>query len=214
MNIVIVDDHPLYRNGIRNLIQATDDLLVAGEAGSGEEAIALVEQLKPDLVLMDIRLPRMDGIEATRIIKQRFPGIHVLVLSMHKDDQSVYPAIKAGARGYLPKEADGAELLQTIRMVVGGSAVFGPDIAMRLASYFEDPPEPASSPFDGLTGREKEVLQRLAAGDSNAQIAAKLGLSVKTVANNVTNILNKLQVADRHEARLFAKALEEGTYGD
>ncbi|MCR2805951.1 response regulator [Paenibacillus soyae] len=214
MNILIVDDHPLYRNGIRNLIQATDDLTVAGEAGSGEEAIELAEQLRPDLVLMDIRLPGMDGIEATRIIKQRFSDIHVLVLSMHKDDQSVFPAIKAGARGYLPKESDGAELLQTIRMVGNGSAVFGPDIALRLASYFEDPPEPEGTLFDELTGREKEVLQRLAAGDSNAQIAAKLGLSVKTVANNVTNILNKLQVADRHEARLLAKTMGEAGLGE
>jgi DNA-binding NarL/FixJ family response regulator len=208
MNIVIVDDHPVYRNGIRNLIQATDDLVIIGEAGTGEEAVRLAEALQPDIMLMDIRLPDLDGIEATRRIKERHPRIHILILSMHKDDKSILPAIKAGARGYLLKEADGSELLQAIRMVGNGNGVFSPDIAGRMVDFLGERPKSANPLFDQLTGREKEVLQWVSEGYSNAQIALKLHLSVKTVANNVTNILNKLQVSDRHEARLLAKSPE------
>jgi len=207
MNIVIVDDHPLYRNGIRNLLQATDDLRVAGETGSGEEAIRLAEELRPDLMLMDIRLPDLDGIEATRRIKTSFPGIRILVLSMHKDDRSIMPAMKAGASGYLLKEADGAELLQAIRMVSGGSAVFSSAIAGRMVELLGERPQAWDPLFDQLTGREKEVLKWLAQGYSNPQIAARLHLSSKTVANNVTSILNKLRVSDRHEARLLVEEL-------
>lgn len=209
MEIVIADDHPLFRSGVRNLIQATDDLVIVGEAGNGEEAIRMAEVLKPELIVMDIRMPDMNGVEATRLIKERHPGIHILILSMHKDDKSVFAAMKAGARGYMLKEADGAELLQSIRIVGSGSAVFSPDIASRMMSFFDVRPEPSNPYFEQLTGREKEVLKRVAEGDSNAQIALRLRLSVKTVANNVTNILNKLQVADRNEARQLVKSYEE-----
>jgi len=211
LSIVIVDDHPLFRSGVRNLIQATDDLVLVGEADTGEAAIRAAETLAPDMMLMDIRMPDMDGIEATRRIRERFPRIRILILSMHQDDKSVFAAMKAGACGYMQKEADGAELLQAIRIVGGGSAVFSPGIASRMMRYFEGRPAPASNPLLAqLTGREKEVLARLAEGDSNAQIAQRLFLSVKTVANNVTNILNKLQVADRNEARMLVKSLEDG----
>lgn len=210
MNILIVDDHPLYRSGIRNLIHATDDLVIVGEAGTGGEALAMADALEPDLILMDIRLPDLNGVEATRLIKERHPRIHILILSMHKDDKSVFSAMKAGARGYLLKEADGVELLQAIRMAARGSGVFSPDIASRMMNFFDGRSEPADPVLEQLTGREKEVLRWLAEGESNAQIARRLQLSVKTVANNVTNILNKLQVADRNEARLLVKSLEEG----
>ncbi len=209
MRIVIVDDHPLFRSGVRNLIQATDDLVLAGEADSGEAAIRAAEEIGPDLMLMDIRMPDMDGIEATRRIQSRYPGIHILILSMHQDDRSVFAAMKAGARGYLLKEADGSELLQAIRIAGSGGAVFSPGIASRMMRFFEDRPVPANPLLAQLTGREKEILERLAEGDSNAQIAQRLHLSVKTVANNVTNILNKLQVADRNEARLLVKSMDE-----
>jgi DNA-binding NarL/FixJ family response regulator len=209
MRIVIVDDHPLFRSGVRNLIQATDDLVLAGEADSGEAAIRAAEEIGPDLMLMDIRMPDMDGIEATRRIQERFPNIHILILSMHQDDRSLFAAMKAGARGYMLKEADGAELLQAIRIVGGGSAVFSPGIASRMMRFFEDRPAPANPLLAQLTGREKEILERLAEGDSNAQIAQRLHLSVKTVANNVTNILNKLQVADRTGARMLVKSMDE-----
>ena len=209
MKIAIVDDHPLFRSGVRNLIQATDDLILVGEAGSGEEAIRLAGELNPDLMVIDIRMPDMNGIEATRRIRELHPHIHILILSMHKDDKSVFAAMKAGARGYMLKEADGADLLQSIRMVGNGIAVFSPEIASRMMNFFEDRPMPANPYFKQLTGREKEVLERIAEGDSNAQIANRLHLSVKTVANNVTNILNKLQVADRNEARQLIKSFED-----
>ena len=206
MNIAIVDDHPLFRSGVRNLIEATDDLTLLWEGSSGTEALRLAGEQAPDLILMDIRMPDMDGIEATRRIKESHPHIHVLILSMHKDDKSVQAVMKAGARGFLLKEEDGVELLQAIRMVGSGRAVFSPDIANRLAGYFEESMKPANSLLSQLTGREREVLEWLVQGDSNARIAQRLQLSVKTVANNVTNILNKLQVADRIEARRLVQS--------
>lgn len=209
MKIVIADDHPLFRDGIRNLIRTTDDLVIVGEAGSGEEAVSMAAALRPDLILMDIRMPDMNGVEATRTILERDPGIRILILSMHKDDKTVFTAMKAGARGYMLKEADGAELLQSIRMVGGGSAVFSSDIASRIIGFFGDRSEPPNPYYEQLTGREKEVLRRIAEGDSNAEIALRFHISAKTVANNVTNILNKLQVADRNEARQLIRAYEE-----
>jgi DNA-binding NarL/FixJ family response regulator len=208
MNIIIADDHPLFRSGVRNLIQATDDLVLIGDASTGKEAIHMAEVNQPDLILMDIHMPDMDGLEATRQIKSKYPNIHILILSLYKDDKSVSAAMKAGAGGYMLKEADGIELLQAIRMVGAGSAVFSPGIASRMASFFEERAAPVNPRLSELTGREKEVLRWLAEGDSNAQIALRLHLSVKTVANNVTNILNKLQVADRNEARLLVKSFE------
>jgi Response regulator containing a CheY-like receiver domain and an HTH DNA-binding domain len=209
MRIVIVDDHPLYRSGVRNLVQTTDDLEIVGEAGTGEEAIWLAVNLDPELILMDIRLPDMDGIEATRRIRELRPSIHILILSMHKDEKTIFPAIKAGARGYLQKEADGLELLQAMRMVGGGSAVFSPDIASRMVTYFDGRPSNVHPILVQLTGREQEVLQWVTKGYSNLQIAQRLQISVKTVANNVTNILNKLHVADRNEARELVKSFED-----
>ncbi len=204
MNIVIADDHPLFRSGVRNLLEATEDLIVVGEAGTGAEAIRLAETLRPDVLLLDLRLPDFNGIEVTERLKARLPELRILILSMHKDDKSIFAAMKAGARGYMLKEADGAELLQSIRMVGGGSAVFGAEVATRLAGFFEDkPPEPFA---DRLTGREREVLGYIADGAGNAEIAARLRLSAKTVANHVANILNKLQVSDRHEARRLVRS--------
>lgn len=209
MNIIIADDHPLFRSGVRNLIQATDDLILVGEASTGIEAIHMAEENRPNLILMDIHMPGMDGLEATRIIKDKYPNIHILILSLYKDDKSLFAAMKAGAGGYMLKEADGVELLQAIRMVGAGSAVFSPGIASRMASFFDERTAPVNPLLSELTGREKEVLMWLAEGDSNARIASRLHLSVKTVANNVTNILNKLQVADRNEARMLVKSFEE-----
>ena len=211
MNIIIADDHPLFRGGVRNLIQATDDLKLIGEASTGKEAIHLAEVNQPDLILMDIQMPDMDGLEATRVIKEKHPHINILILSLSRDDKSISAAMKAGARGYMLKEADGIELLHAIRMVGAGSAVFSPGIASRMASFFEERVAPVNPLLSELTGREKEVLRWLVEGDSNAQIALRLHLSVKTVANNVTNILNKLQVADRNEARMLVRSFEEET---
>ncbi|AJY76864.1 response regulator [Paenibacillus beijingensis] len=222
MRIVIAEDHPMFRNGVRSLLATTDDLKIIGEAVNGEEAVKLAGDLLPDLMLMDIRMPGMNGIEATQAIKERFPAIEVLILTMYRDDESVFTAMRVGAKGYVLKDADEEELLQAIRMVGSGRAVFGTGIAERMMHYFASYASAAmASPdsetsaevgigrsglqavpaFAELTRREADILALIASGDTNAQIAAHLHISAKTVANNVSNILNKLQVIDRHEAR-------------
>ncbi|MBB6693148.1 response regulator transcription factor [Cohnella xylanilytica] len=224
MRIVIAEDHPMFRAGVRGLLATTDDLEVVGEAATGEEAVKLAEELRPALVLMDIRMPGMNGIEATRAIKERLPETEVLVLTMFRDDQSVFTAMRVGAKGYVLKDADEEELLQAIRMVGSGRAVFGTGIAERMMHFFsshapesplsansnaESPPAAGSGKpgladdpaFAELTRREAEILERIAGGETNAEIADYLGVSAKTVANHVSNILNKLQVLDRHAAR-------------
>ncbi|MFC4104128.1 response regulator transcription factor [Paenibacillus xanthanilyticus] len=210
MRIVIAEDHPMFRNGVRSLLATIDGMEVVGEAATGEEAVAQAEKLMPDLILMDIRMPGMNGIEATQVIKEQYPSINILILTMYRDDQSVFTAMRVGAKGYVLKDADEEELLQAIRMVGSGCAVFSTEIAERMMHYFAAPsaPEPAgigglsANPlFAELTRREADILQCIAGGETNAQIAARLHISAKTVANNVSNILNKLQVLDRHEAR-------------
>lgn len=209
MNILIADDHPLFRNGVRNLLKTTDDLHVVGEASTGDEALELAGSLRPDLILMDIRMPGLNGIEATRLIKAQYPAIEVIILTMFREDQSVFTAMRAGAKGYVLKDADEAELLQSIRMVGSGGAVFGSDIAERMMQYFSTSKTVMADDdtFSELTRREMEILERIAEGDSNAQIAARLHISIKTVANYVSNLLNKLQVEDRNAAkRLLQKS--------
>ncbi|MBO9597156.1 MAG: response regulator transcription factor [Cohnella sp.] len=219
VRIVIAEDHPIFRSGIRGLLATTDDLEVVGEAATGEEALHLAGDLRPDLMLMDIRMPGMNGIEATQAIKERYPAIEVLILTMYRDDQSVFTAMRVGAKGYVLKDADEDELLQAVRMVGSGLAVFSAGIAERMMHYFASQASASavatdqednetvrdslrSNPaFDGLTRREADILALIAKGDTNAQIASYLNISIKTVANNVSNILNKLQVIDRHEAR-------------
>ncbi|MNB92756.1 Response regulator protein VraR [compost metagenome] len=204
MKIVIADDHPLFRSGVRNLLGTTEDLQLVGEASTGDEALELAAALQPELILMDIRMSGLNGIEATRLIKERFPHIEVLILTMFLDDQSVFTAMRAGAKGYVLKDADENELLQSIRMVGSGGAVFSADIAARMIHYFAAP-KPAMKrdhpALAELSRREMEILECIAEGQSNAQIATRLFISVKTVANNISTILNKLQVSDRNEAK-------------
>ncbi|MDQ0914408.1 response regulator transcription factor [Paenibacillus sp. V4I5] len=213
MKIIIADDHPIFRSGVRNLLRTTEDLEVVGEASSGDEALKLAEQCQPDLILMDIRMPGLNGIEATRLIKEKFPNIEVLILTMFRDDQSVFTAMRVGAKGYVLKDADEVELMQSIRMVGSGGAVFSSDIAARMMHYFAVPKlvDTVEHPvLAELSKREMEILERIAEGDTNAQIATRLHISSKTVANNVSTILNKLQVVDRNEAKRLLKESREG----
>ncbi|PYI52534.1 DNA-binding response regulator [Paenibacillus flagellatus] len=206
LRIGVADDHPLFRHGVRTLLSTTPDMDIVGEAVSGDEAVELAVSAKPDVMLMDIRMPGTNGIEATRRIVASVPGVQVLILTMFQDDTSVFTAMRAGARGYVLKDAEKDELLRAIRAVGSGEAIFSPDIASRMIDYFAATrPAAREERFPELTVREREVLYLMAEGATNARIAEKLELSGKTVANYVTNILNKLQVADRHEAMRLAR---------
>ncbi|RUS47351.1 response regulator transcription factor [Cohnella sp. AR92] len=206
IRIVIVDDHPLFRHGVRTLLSTTSDVEVVGEASNGEEAIELARSLAPDVMLMDIRMPGASGIEATREITSKIPGIRILILTMFEDDSFVFTAMRNGAKGYVLKDANKDELLRAIRAIANGEAIFSPGIASRMIEYFGMArPAAKEEAFPDLAGREREVLYLMTGGASNADIARKLGISGKTVANYITNILNKLQVADRQEAVRLAR---------
>jgi DNA-binding NarL/FixJ family response regulator len=206
IRVLIADDHTLFRDGLAALLNSVSDLEVAGEAASGEEAIAQTELLQPDVVLMDIQMPGANGIEATRRIVRTSPHVGVIMVTMFEDDESVFAAMRAGARGYVLKGADQAEMLRAIRAVARGEALFGPEIAARLMNFFAAPRTilPPTL-FPELTDREREVLQLIARGYNNQRIAQELTLSLKTVRNHVSNILSKLQVVDRAEAIVRAR---------
>ncbi|HRQ39118.1 MAG TPA: response regulator transcription factor [Chloroflexota bacterium] len=206
IHILVADDHALFRDGLKALFGSLSDMKVIGEAATGAEAIALAEQLQPDVVLMDIQMPGLNGIEATRRIVQTSPHIGVIVVTMFEDDDSVFAAMRAGARGYVLKGADQEEMLRTIQAVARGEALFGPAIAARLQSYFSQP-RPAALPeaFPDLTERERELLALLAQGYNNADIARQLHISQKTVRNHCSNIFSKLQVVDRAQAIIRAR---------
>lgn len=207
ISVLIADDHPLFRSGLRSLLESVVEMEVAGEAATGDEAVELAQSCRPDVVVMDINMPGLNGIEATTRILETTEAVHILVMTMHEDDEAVFAALRAGAHGYLLKGALQADTLRAIRAVAHGEAIFGPSIAERLQAYVTTPPatDPADA-FPQLTDREIEVLQLLAERRTNAEIAAKLFLSQKTVRNYVSGILAKLQVADRAEARLIARA--------
>ncbi|MBI4494691.1 MAG: response regulator transcription factor [Chloroflexi bacterium] len=212
--ILIADDHTLFRDGLRALLGSIPEYEVVGEAATGEEAVAQAAALQPDVVLMDILMPDTNGIEATRRILHTSPHIGVVVLTMFEDDDSVFAAMRAGARGYILKGADQAEMLRAIRAVASGEALFGPSIARRLMSFFSAP-RPLAPPqaFPELTEREREILALIAQGHSNTLIAERLVLSPKTVRNHISNIFNKLQVADRAQAIVRAREAGLGREG-
>jgi DNA-binding NarL/FixJ family response regulator len=191
---------------MRALLSSVQDMEVAGVATKGEEAVALATSLQPDVILMDLQMPGINGIEATRQILHTSPHIRVLVVTMFEDDHSVFTALRAGARGYILKDADEDEILRAIRAVGRGEAIFSPTIAQRLIDFFSAP-QPILLPqiFPELTDREREVLGLIAQGHNNNDIARRLGLSLKTVANHVSNIFSKLQVADRAQAIIRAR---------
>ena len=210
LRILVVEDHPLFRRGVVTLLEGVPDLAVAGVAVSGEEAVHRAAELRPDVVLMDLQLPGISGIEATRAIVAADPGVHVLVLSLFEDEDSVFLALRAGARGYVLKDADEEELTGAIRAVGRGEAIFSRAIAGRVLAFFAQPRE-AAKVFPALTDREREILGLIAQGHPNPSIARRLSLSPKTVANYVSAIFAKLQVADRAEAMIRAREAGLGT---
>jgi DNA-binding NarL/FixJ family response regulator len=206
IQILIADDHTLFRDGLRALFGSLPDTAVIGEAANGAEAIAQAESLQPDVILMDIQMPGVNGIAATRQIVQTSPHIGVIVVTMFEDDDSVFAAMRAGARGYVLKGADQEEMLRAIRAVARGEALFGPGIAARLQSFFADSKrQGTASAFPELTEREREVLELIAQGNDNAVIGRELSISIKTVRNHVSNIFSKLQVVDRAQAIIRAR---------
>jgi DNA-binding NarL/FixJ family response regulator/class 3 adenylate cyclase len=210
IRLLIADDHALFREGLRALFSALPDIEVVGEAADGATAITQVDACKPDVVLMDINMPGVNGIEATRRILSDHPQLGVIMVTMLEDDASVFAAMRAGARGYVLKGAHHDEILQAIRAVAAGQAVFGPAIAVRMMNFFQglnSAPQTGGpvTAFPELTEREREVLKLMAQGVSNKAIAEKLVISMKTVSNHITNIFSKLQVADRAQAILRAR---------
>jgi DNA-binding NarL/FixJ family response regulator len=204
IRVLIADDHPLFRDGLTALLTDGPDTELAGTATSGTEAVDLAVQTQPDVVVMDLHMPGLNGIEATRRIVADSPHITVLVLTMFDDDDSIFAALRAGARGYLLKGADHEQIRAAIRAAARGEIIFGTQLAARMLAYFT---AGAAAPpvFPQLTDREREVLDLVAQGRANAAIAARLGLSQKTVRNHVSNILTKLQVADRAQAIVQAR---------
>jgi DNA-binding NarL/FixJ family response regulator len=206
LRILIAEDSAPFRQGLRGLLQSVDALEVVGEATSGQEAIQLASRLQPDIVLMDLQMPGLNGIEATRQIVYTSPHISILMLTMFEDDESVFAALRAGARGYLLKGALKAEIVRAIQGVASGEAIFGPTIARRLMQYFSAP-RPTAPPqaFPELTEREREILDLIAQHHTNVEIAERLSLAPKTVRNHVSNIFTKLQVIDRAQAIIRAR---------
>ena len=202
ISVLLVDDHPVVRQGLRTFLELQSDMEVVGEAADGEEAVASVEQLVPDVVLMDLMMPNMDGIEAIRRIRQLSPTTRVIALTSFVDDSKVFGSVKAGAAGYLLKDVQPQDLANAIRTVHGGEALLHPAIAAKLVREFSEPAEP--QPFENLTAREMDVLRLVAQAKSNKEIAAEFVLSEKTVKTHVSNILQKLHLADRTQAAVYA----------
>ena len=202
IRLLVADDHTLFREGLIALLEAAAETAVVGQAGTGTEAIKQAKETTPDVILMDIMMPEMNGIEATRQILAEQPDIGIIMLTMLEDDDSLFAAMCAGARGYILKGADKAEVLRTVQAVADGEALFGAGIASRLTSFFQRSGENDTvvTPFPDLTDREREVLTLIAQGKNNGEIANQLHISSKTVSNHISNIFNKLQVTDRAQA--------------
>jgi DNA-binding NarL/FixJ family response regulator len=212
--VLIAEDHPVFRDGLCALVGALDGGQVVAEAANGDDAVEQALAVQPDVIVMDLNLPGTNGVEATRRIVTASPHVRVLVLTMFDDEDSVFAAMRAGARGYLLKDADQAEIARAIEAVADGEAIFGPAVATRVLAYFASSGDArGSSVFPNLTEREHEVLELVAQGHANAAIAWRLGLSEKTIRNHVSNIFTKLQVADRAQAIVRAREAGLGTTG-
>jgi DNA-binding NarL/FixJ family response regulator len=209
VRVLVADDHPVFRGGLRALLEVDPGIEVAGEAGTGAEAVELASRLRPDLVMMDLHMPDLDGIAATKQILHDDPAARVLVLTMFDDDDSVFAAMRAGARGYLLKGSSPGDVIHAVHLVVSGGAMFGPAVAQRVIEFFARPrPAGAVPAFPQLTDREHEILDLVARGQSNSSIASRLYISEKTVRNHVSSIFTKLAVADRAQA--IARARDAG----
>jgi len=210
IRVLIADDHALFREGLQAIFKSVSDIEIVGEAGTGQEALTLASDLKPDVILMDIQMPDLNGVEATRLIIENQKDVGIIIVTMLEDDDSLFSAMRAGARGYVLKGADKAEMLKSIRAVAADEALFGPAIAARLLNFFQGnrpqtKGESPSFPFPELTEREREILACIARGDTNSEIAEGLSISLKTVRNHVSNIFNKLQVVNRAQAAIRAR---------
>ncbi len=207
--VLIADDQAITRSGLRMLLSSAENVEIIGEARDGEQAVAMAAAEQPDVILMDLRMPGVNGIEATRRIHRASPNIAILILTVFEDDTSIFPAIRAGARGYLLKNSEQQELLRAIETVASGGAIFSPGIAQKVLGYLlTPPPQVPASIFDELTEREREILEFIAQGKTNAEIAAILNLSPKTISNYISNVLLKVHATDR--AKLMLMALEAG----
>jgi DNA-binding NarL/FixJ family response regulator len=212
IRVLIADDHTLFRDGLRALLASVSDIDVVGETASGQETLVKADELQPDVILMDIQMPDLNGIESSRRILHDHPHMGIIMLTMFQDDDSVFAAMRAGARGYVLKGADQSVLLRAVHAVAHGESLFSPEIAERLMQFFANlKPAAGTEIFPELTAREREILALIAQGNTNADIAIKLSLSVKTVRNHVSNIFSKLQVADRVQAAIRAR---EAGFGD
>ena len=211
VRVVVADDHPVVRQGLVTLLGSLPGVVVVGEAADGLEAVSLGERHQPDVIVMDLNMPGIDGIEATRRVVAGNPHTGVLVLTMFDDDASLFAALRAGARGYILKGADQADITRALAACARGEAIFGPAVAVRVLDFFAggtDDDKAAAPAFPELTAREREILELIAGGANNARIAQRLGLSVKTVRNHSSNIFTKLHVTDRAQA--IIKARDQG----
>lgn len=205
LRVLLADDHPVFLAGMRQLVAVMPGMTVVAEAASGTAAVTAAESLAPDVAVLDLHMPGLSGVDATRIITTRNPAVGVIILTMMDDDESLFAAMRVGAKGYLLKGAGPAEVAQAITAVGNGAAMFGPGIAHRLIDYFTTAPRASTGEITGLTAREREILELVADGHNNAAIAQQLFLSTKTVRNHVSNIFAKLHVADRAQAILRAR---------
>jgi NarL family two-component system response regulator LiaR len=204
ISVLIVDDHTLFRRGVRKMLEAEEDMQVVGEASTGREALQITREQMPDVVLMDIQMPDMDGIEATRIMHSEMPHVGIVFVTMYENDEYVFRGIQAGGRGYILKDADPETMLRAIRAVSNGESLLGPTIALKVMHRFAGIEKTPSSVVAQLTPRETEVLKLIAEGMSNKEIAARLLISEKTVKNHINNILSKLHLYDRTQATIYA----------
>ena len=212
LRVVVAEDHPVFRQGLRTVLESVDGIEVVAEATTGAEAVTAARQHGPNVVVMDIHMPTLNGIDATRQIVQNSPDTAVVVLTMSEDDESLFAAMRAGARGYLLKEASASEIVRAVQAVAEGEAIFGPTVARQVMAYLSGSRSvQVPLPFPELTDREREVLELVARGENNPSIARQLFVSPKTVRNQVSNIFTKLQVADRAQA--IVRAREAGLGG-